>query len=60
MVRKVVEAMMSSEHREPVNQHTEDHPCAFDNGTTRFLNAAFLNERDQPMEPAGKIHVIDV
>lgn len=32
----------------------------FDNGTTRFVNAAFLNERYQPNAPAGKIHVIDV
>jgi Icc-related predicted phosphoesterase len=32
----------------------------FDNGTTRFVNAAFLNERYQPNAPAGKIHVIEI
>jgi predicted phosphohydrolase len=32
----------------------------FDNGITRFVNSAFLNERYQPAAPAGKIHVIDI
>ena len=32
----------------------------FDNGVTRFVNAAFLNERYRPSAPAGKVHAIDV
>jgi hypothetical protein len=32
----------------------------FDNGTTRFVNAARLNERYRPLEPAGKVRVIDL
>jgi Icc-related predicted phosphoesterase len=32
----------------------------FDNGVTRFINAAYLNELYKPSEPAGKIRVIDL
>lgn len=32
----------------------------FDNGVTRFVNAAYLNEQYKPLEPAGKIRVIDL
>ena len=32
----------------------------FDNGVTRFINAAYLNERYKPSEPAGKIRAIDL
>jgi len=33
---------------------------SFDSGTTRFVNAAFLNERYQPAEPAGIVRVVDL
>jgi len=33
---------------------------AFDNGTPRFANAAFLSERYQPAEPAGTIRIVDL
>jgi predicted phosphodiesterase len=32
----------------------------FDNGVTRFVNAAYLNEQYKPLEPAGKIRVVDL
>ncbi len=32
----------------------------FDNGDTRFVNAAYLNERYRPLEPAGKIRIVDL
>jgi Icc-related predicted phosphoesterase len=32
----------------------------FDNGVTRFINAAYLNERYKPLDPAGKVRVIDL
>ena len=32
----------------------------FDSGTTRFVNAAYLNERYEPSDPAGKVRVIDL
>ncbi len=31
-----------------------------DLGATRFVNAAYLNERYQPLTPAGKVRVIDL
>jgi NADPH:quinone reductase-like Zn-dependent oxidoreductase len=32
----------------------------FENETTRFINAAYLNERYKPLLPAGKIHIVDI
>jgi Icc-related predicted phosphoesterase len=32
----------------------------FDNGATRFVNAAYLNDRYKPMEPASTIRIVDV
>ena len=32
----------------------------FDNGATRFVNAAYLNERYKPLDPAGKIRTVDL
>jgi Icc-related predicted phosphoesterase len=32
----------------------------FGNGTTRFVNAAYLNERYKPLDPAGKIRIVDL
>ncbi len=31
-----------------------------ENGVTRFVNAAYLNERYKPLEPAGKIRIVDL
>jgi Icc-related predicted phosphoesterase len=32
----------------------------FENKATRFVNAAYLNERYKPLEPAGKIRIVDL
>jgi Icc-related predicted phosphoesterase len=32
----------------------------FSNGTTQFVNAAYLNEAYKPLDPAGKARVIDL
>ena len=32
----------------------------FENGTTRFVNAAYLNERYKRLDPAGKVRIIDL
>ena len=32
----------------------------FDNGVTRFVNAAYLNESYRPLAPAGTVRVIDL
>jgi Icc-related predicted phosphoesterase len=31
-----------------------------ENGSTRFMNAAYLNERYRPLDPAGKVRVVDL
>jgi hypothetical protein len=32
----------------------------FENGDTRFINAAYLDEQYRPAEPAGIIRIIDL
>jgi predicted phosphohydrolase len=32
----------------------------FENGVTRFVNAAYLNEQYKPLEPAGKVRIVDL
>lgn len=32
----------------------------FENGGTRFVNAAYLNERYKPLEPAGKVRIVNL
>ncbi|MGD0157601.1 MAG: metallophosphatase domain-containing protein [Terracidiphilus sp.] len=32
----------------------------FESEATRFVNAAYLNERYRPLEPAGKIRIVDL
>ncbi len=32
----------------------------FEDDETRFINAAYLNERYKPLPPAGKIHIVDI
>jgi Icc-related predicted phosphoesterase len=32
----------------------------FENRVTRFVNAAYLNERYKPLEPAGKVRIVDL
>jgi Icc-related predicted phosphoesterase len=32
----------------------------FENEVARFVNAAYLNERYKPLEPAGKVRIIDL
>ena len=33
---------------------------SFENGHTRFVNAAYLNERYRPLDPPGKIRIVDL
>lgn len=32
----------------------------FENGDTRFVNAAYLNERYKPLDPAGTVRIVDL
>jgi Icc-related predicted phosphoesterase len=57
------ELLVAVEEKKPgvhIFGHIHGGAGTFDNGITRFVNAAFLNERYRPSEPAGMIHVIDV
>jgi Icc-related predicted phosphoesterase len=40
--------------------HIHGSAGTFDNGHTRFVNAAYLNERYRPLDPAGKIQIVDL
>jgi Icc-related predicted phosphoesterase len=54
---KAVEAKKPKVH---IFGHIHGGAGTIDNGATRFVNAAYLNERYKPMEPAGKVRVIDL
>ena len=32
----------------------------FENGATRFVNAAYLNEQYKPLKPAGEVRIVDL
>jgi Icc-related predicted phosphoesterase len=54
---KAVEAKKPKVH---VFGHIHGGAGTFEDGTTRFVNAAYLNERYRPLEPAGKVRIIDL
>ncbi len=54
---KAVEAKKPKVH---VFGHIHGGAGTFENGDTRFINAAYLNERYQAAEPAGIIRVVDL
>jgi Icc-related predicted phosphoesterase len=40
--------------------HIHGDAGTFENGVTRFVNAAYLNERYKALDPAGKVHIVDL
>ena len=56
-LRKAVEAKKPRIH---IFGHIHGGAGTFENGTTRFVNAAYLNEAYRPLEPAGKVRIIDL
>jgi Icc-related predicted phosphoesterase len=54
---KAVEAVKPKVH---IFGHIHGGAGIFENGTKRFVNAAYLNERYRPLEPAGKVRIIDL
>jgi len=57
------ELRMAVEEKKPkihIFGHIHGGAGTFENGTTRFLNAAYLNEHYRPLEPAGKVRIIDL
>jgi Icc-related predicted phosphoesterase len=56
-LRKAVEAKKPRIH---IFGHIHGGAGTFENGTTGFVNAAYLNETYKPSEPAGKVRIIDL
>ena len=54
---KAVEAKKPKVH---IFGHIHGGAGTFENGDTRFINAAYLNERYQPAEPAGRLRIVDL
>jgi predicted phosphodiesterase len=57
---ELLRAVVSKKPKVHIFGHIHGGAGTFDNGVTRFINAAYLNERYKPLEPAGKIRVIDL
>jgi Icc-related predicted phosphoesterase len=58
--KELLRAVEEKKPRIHVFGHIHGGAGTFHNEATRFINAAYLNERYRPLAPAGKIHVIDV
>lgn len=56
-LRNVVEVKKPRVH---LFGHIHGGAGTFENGHTRFVNAAYLNERYKPLAPAGKIRIVDL
>jgi len=57
---ELLKAVQAKKPKVHIFGHIHGGAGTFDNGTTRFVNAAYLNERYQPLEPAGKVRIIDL
>jgi predicted phosphohydrolase len=57
------ELLQSIEQRKPkvhVFGHIHGGAGTFENESTHFVNAAYLNEQYKPLKPAGKVRIIDL
>jgi Icc-related predicted phosphoesterase len=57
------ELLQSVEQKKPkvhVFGHIHGGAGTFENESTRFVNAAYLNEQYKPLKPAGKVRIIDL
>ncbi len=57
---ELLDAVRQKKPRVHIFGHIHGGAGTFESETTRFINAAYLNERYRPLPPAGKIHVIDI
>lgn len=57
---ELLDAIEEKKPRVHLFGHIHGGAGTFQNETTRFVNAAYLNERYKPLEPAGKIRIIDL
>jgi Icc-related predicted phosphoesterase len=56
----LLDAVRQKNPRFHIFGHIHGGAGTFESESTRFINAAYLNERYRPLPPAGKIHVIDI
>lgn len=57
------ELLRAVENKKPkvhIFGHIHGGAGTFDNGVTRFINAAYLNESYKPLDPAGRVRGIDL
>lgn len=57
---ELLKAVQAKKPKVHVFGHIHGGAGAFENGDTRFINAAYLNERYQAAEPAGIIRTVDL
>lgn len=58
--KELLEAVEEKKPRVHLFGHIHGGCGTFENGATRFVNAAYLNEQYQPLEPAGKVRIVDL
>lgn len=57
---ELLKAVQSKKPKIHIFGHIHGGAGLFENDNTRFINAAYLNERYRPQEPAGTIRIIDL
>jgi len=57
---KLLEAVKEKKPKIHLFGHIHGGAVTFENGVTRFVNAAYLNEQYKPLEPAGKVRIVDL
>jgi Icc-related predicted phosphoesterase len=57
---ELLKAVVEKKPKVHIFGHIHGGAGAFENGVTRFVNAAYLNERYKPADPAGKVRIVDL
>jgi Icc-related predicted phosphoesterase len=57
---ELLKAVQEKKPKVHVFGHIHGGAGAFENGVTRFVNAAYRNERYKPLEPAGTGRIVDL
>jgi predicted phosphodiesterase len=60
MYRRGLKAVEAKKPKVHIFGHIHGGAGTFENGGTRFINAAYLNERYRPEEPTGIIRIVDL
>jgi Icc-related predicted phosphoesterase len=57
---ELLKAVQAKKPKVHIFGHIHGGAGTYENGDTQFINAAYLNERYQPAEPAGIIRIVDL